>query len=258
MHRARVLVGGVLAAAPIVLSAPAAASVAGPVGAPYPPPAVCVDSAAVLDAPTCARITRVLDAGKRATTDEIAVVVVPTTGGISIETWGTGLFNSWGVGQRGRNNGVSLVVATDDQRLRIVTGSGLTDRLPDDTASEIIEGTITPLFKDGRVRDGVLAGLDEIRRHLGHQVNDTNQLAEPGMAPIPAAPDPSEPVWLSAAVLVVLVALIGGVGYMVLTGNQWFWDRFDSGSASSHSAGSSGSSTFGGGSSSGGGASGSW
>jgi uncharacterized protein len=117
--------------------------VAGLVGTPYPRPAVCVDWAAVLDAPTCARITRVLDADKQATTDEIAVVVVPTTGGVSIETWGTGLFNSWGVGQRGRNNGVLLVVATDDQRLRIVTGSGLTDRLPDGTASEIIEGTIT-------------------------------------------------------------------------------------------------------------------
>jgi uncharacterized protein len=66
---------------------------------------------------------------------------------------------------------------------------------------------------------------------------------------------------VSAAVLVVLVALIGGVGYMVLTGNQSFWDRFDSGSTSSnssHSAGSSSWSTFGGGSSSGGGASGSW
>jgi uncharacterized membrane protein YgcG len=99
-------------------------------------------------------------------------------------------------------------------------------------------------------------------------VNRTNQLTEPSMAPIPAAPDsptepvaatdaPSEPVWVSATLLVVLVALIGGVGYMVLTGNQWFWDRFDSGSGSSNSSGSSGSSTFGGGSSSGGGASGS-
>jgi uncharacterized protein len=162
---------------------------------------------------------------------------------------------------------VLLVVATDDQRLRIVTGSGLTDRLPDGTASEIIEGTITPLFRDGLIRDGVLAGLDEIRRHLGHEMNGTNQLAEPSTA-LPAAPDsptelaaatdsPSEPVWVSAMVLVVLVALIGG-GYMVLTGNQWFWDRIDSGSSSSHSSGSSSSSTFGGGSSSGGGASGSW
>jgi uncharacterized protein len=160
------------------------------------------------------------------------------------------------------------VVATEDQRLRIVTGSGLADRLPDGTASEIIDGTITPLFRDGRIRDGVLAGLDQIRRHLGHEVNGANQLAEPSMAPLPAATDsPSEPVWVSATVLVVLVALIGGVGYMVLTGKEWFWDRFDSGSSpsnrfdsgsSSSNSGSSSSSAFGGGSSSGGGASGSW
>ena len=56
-----------------------------------------------------------------------------------------------------------LMIATDDRRLRIVTGSGLADRLPDGTASDIIRGTIAPLFRDGRMRDGVLAGLDQIR-----------------------------------------------------------------------------------------------
>ena len=252
MHGARILACAVLALAPITLSVPAAAA-AGPAGTPYPRPAVCVDQAAVLGTETCARITRVLGADERATTDEIAVVVVRSTGGVSIETWGTGLFNHWGVGKQGENNGVLLVVATDDRRLRIVTGSGLADRLPDGAASEIIGGTITPLFRAGRIQDGVLAGLDQIRLQLGHDVDDSNQLADPDVVPIPAVTDSqsdSTPVWLSAAIVVFLVGVVGGVGYLVLSGNQRFWDRFDSGS--------SGSSRFGGGSSSGGGASGSW
>ncbi len=209
---------------------------------------------------TCARIIQVLFADERATTDEIAVAVIRSTGGVPIETWGTGLFNAWGIGKRGSNHGVLLVVATDDHRLRIVTGSGLTDRLSDGAASEIVDGTITPLFKAGRMQDGVLAGLDAIRRDLGHDT--TVQLADPNMPPIPAAtqtPSDSTPAWVVLPIVLGGFGLVGYALFRSMTGGA-SWGGNSSGSGSSLSSNSSGSSGsgFGGGSSSGGGASGSW
>jgi uncharacterized protein len=249
---------------------PAAAPTSPPPAVAYPDPAVCVDEVGVLGADTCARIRQVLQADERASTDEIAVVVVHSTGGVPIEAWGTGLFNAWGVGKRDTNNGVLLVVATDDRRLRIVTGRGLADRLSDGAASEIIGGTITPLFKDGRTRDGVLAGLDEIRRRLGHQVTDTNRLTDPKMAPIPLATDSqgggSSSGWVGWLVVPGVFGVFGFVGFLILRGfvrgQGGGGDSGSSGSGSSFSSGSSGfssgGSSFGGGSSAGGGASGSW
>jgi len=258
MHSPRILLTAVLALAPAALAAPAAAAAAaGPGGTPYPRPAVCVDQATVLDADTCARVTRVLEADERATSDEIGVVVIRSTGGVPIETWGTGLFNAWGVGKRDTNNGVLLVVASDDRWLRIVTGSGLTHRLSDGAASEIVAGTITPLFREGRTRDGVLAGLDEIRRHLGHHVTADNQLADPNMAPVPAVadPPPGSDSDSSGLIIVALIAVLaGGTALWRWRTGQPIWGGD---STSSTDSGSSGSS-FGGGSSSGGGASGKW
>lgn len=168
----------VLVAAPAA-AAPAASAPAG--SPPYPAPAVCVDTAHELGVSECTRITRVLTADEQAgpEKDEIAVAVVPTTGSASIETWSTGLFNAWGVGQAGTDNGVLLVVAVADRALRIVTGDGLRTRLSDGRASEIIGSTITPLLRRGRTVAAVQAGLDAIRTELGHDISGS-ALAAPG------------------------------------------------------------------------------
>jgi len=252
----------VLAVTPTALATSAAAAAA-PAGTAYPRRAVCVDQVGVLGAQACARISRVLRADEEDTTDEIAVVVVHSTGGVPIETWGTGLFNHWGLGKRSKNNGILLVVAVDDRRLRIVTGSGMADRLPDGAASEIIGGTITPLFRAGRIRDGVLAGVDEIRVHLGHVVDVTNQLVDRDMAPVsepvPAVGDPpAEPASDSSGnpIAGIFAALLLGLGTVRLIMEKLGkTEKIIFGSSTS--SGSSGSSR-GGGSSSGGGASGSW
>jgi uncharacterized protein len=143
---------------------------------PYPARGVCVDRTDSLTVNTCAKITEVLGADERASTDEIGLVIVPTLGGDPIETWATGLFNAWGVGKAGKDNGVLLVIALTDHRLRIVTGDGARIRLTDLEAAEIIRNTITPLLRADQVEDAVLAGLDEIRRGLGHSVTSGNAL----------------------------------------------------------------------------------
>jgi uncharacterized protein len=162
-------------------------------GSAYPSPAVCSDSRGVLGAQTCAEVAEILAADELATTDEIAVAVVGTTGTSTIESYATALFNNWGVGKAGVDNGVLVVVAFDDRTMRIEVGAGLADRLPDGQAREIVGGVMIPAFKKGDYRQGVLAGLDAVRLALAHPVDGTNLLiaipADPGYQPArPKAP----------------------------------------------------------------------
>jgi uncharacterized protein len=279
---------GVLAligAAPAVATAAPATAPAG--STPYPAAATCVDTAGALGASTCARITRVLKADEKTSPekDQIAVAVVPTTGAASIEDWSTGLFNAWGVGQAGIDNGVLLVVALNDRALRIATGDGLRTRLPDGRASEIVGSTITPLLRAGRTADAVLAGLDGIRTALGHDVT-TTPLAAPGtldgigdpLVDPPTTQDPAsgsggaDPAWLWL-LLLVGIAVVGWVFSLAKgegdsgsdddsypSSRRRSYRSFSSSSSrrSSSSSSSRRSSGFGGGRSSGGGASGRW
>lgn len=289
VRRILTLLGVVLAS--FVLALPAAAippvTRAPSGGAPYPAAGACVDTAGALGPAVCRKITAVLAADEKATTDEIAVAVVPTTGGVPIETWATGLFNAWGVGKAGADNGVLLVIAVQDRRLRLVTGDGIRSRLPDWQASEIVGGTITPFMKEGRTADAVLAGLDAVRRELGHRVDTTNALLAPGTVvprtvvdPFATSDDEPEESGSGDGALILLVLLAAGIGIIAWvvqlargeTGSSYSGDdsydrrrrssyrSFSSSSSrsSSRSSGSSRRSGFGGGRSSGGGASGSW
>ncbi|MET0864807.1 MAG: TPM domain-containing protein [Nakamurella sp.] len=165
----------------------------------YPSPAVCSDTRGVLGPQTCARVAEILTADEVATSDEISVAIIGSTGTSSIESYATGLFNSWGVGKAGVDNGVLVLVAFDDRAMRIEVGAGLSDRLPDGQAREIVGGVMTPAFKAGDYREGVLAGVDAVRTALAHPVDASNQLtsisvdpgyepARPKAAPVAVAP----------------------------------------------------------------------
>lgn len=129
----------------------------------------CVDQTEVLGADLCAEVTAILLRDEKKTSDEIAVAVVPSTGDVSINAWSTGLFNAWGVGKRGKNNGVLLVVALDDHKVRLETGRGAQKRLSDREAAKIVHD-ITAHFADDEDALGILTGLDDVRRRLGHTI----------------------------------------------------------------------------------------
>ncbi|MBG0565832.1 TPM domain-containing protein [Actinoplanes aureus] len=165
----------------IALPAPASAAPAYPAA-----DGRCVDRTGVLGDDLCSQITAILRADEKATSDEIAVAVVPTTGDASIEAWSTGLFNHWGVGKADRDNGVLLVVAVDDHRVRLATGDGMAERLDDTAAADIVDTVITPRFAADEYALGVLDGLDEVRRRIGHDVPAGTALA--GLAPVTSDP----------------------------------------------------------------------
>ncbi|MGH7002880.1 MAG: TPM domain-containing protein, partial [Alphaproteobacteria bacterium] len=83
-----------------------------------------VDGANVIDAPTRDAITRKLEAFETKSSDQVVVVTVPDLGGEEIEPYANRLYRSWALGQKQENNGVLLVVAPNDRKVRIEVGYG--------------------------------------------------------------------------------------------------------------------------------------
>lgn len=105
-----------------------------------------------------ARLAR-LDQEKGA---QLAVLVVPTTGEDTIESYARRVFDQWRIGRAGIDDGILLVVALNDRRLRIEVGYGLEGAVPDLVAGRIIRERITPQFKNGDYAAGILAGVDAL------------------------------------------------------------------------------------------------
>jgi uncharacterized protein len=95
---------------------------------------------------------------------QIAVLMVPTTQPETIEQYAVRVFESWKLGRKGVDDGVLLVVAKDDRKVKIETGYGLEGILPDAIAKRIIEDDIIPRFKQGDFYGGIRAGVDRIMR----------------------------------------------------------------------------------------------
>jgi len=96
------------------------------------------------------------------TSAELAVVTIKTLEGGQIDDFTNKLFRRWGVGQKGKNNGVMLLVALDDRKMRIEVGYGLEPIIPDALAGRIIDEELRPLFRQGNFPEGIKRGVERI------------------------------------------------------------------------------------------------
>jgi uncharacterized protein len=96
------------------------------------------------------------------TTNQLAVLLVPSTQPEPIEAYSIRVADAWKIGRKGNDNGVLLVVAKNDRKVRIEVGYGLEGTLTDVTSRRIIAETIAPAFREGRFAAGIEAGVDRI------------------------------------------------------------------------------------------------
>jgi uncharacterized protein len=96
------------------------------------------------------------------TSNQLVVLMVPTTGDESIEEASLKAAEANGIGQKEKKNGVLLFIAKNDRRMRIEVGYGLEGALPDITAGQIIRHEIGPRFREGSYFAGIDAGVDAI------------------------------------------------------------------------------------------------
>lgn len=123
-----------------------------------------VDQTGTLDSNTRSHLESelaALDARKGA---QLAVLIVPTTGDDTVETYARRVFDAWKLGREGVDDGILFLVAKDDRRLRIEVGYGLEGAVPDLLAGRIIREQVTPRFKEGDYAGGVVAGVESLLR----------------------------------------------------------------------------------------------
>tara|TARA_A100001391_G_scaffold113484_1_gene76350 strand:+ start:6347 stop:7084 length:738 start_codon:yes stop_codon:yes gene_type:complete len=122
-----------------------------------------VDNANLLTPAQRQALTAKLAAEEQATSNQVVVVTVPDLQGYAIEEYGYQLGREWGIGQEGKDNGVLLIIAPNERKIRIEVGYGLEGALTDALSSVIIQREIRPAFRTGDFAAGINAGVDAIR-----------------------------------------------------------------------------------------------
>jgi uncharacterized protein len=230
------------------------------------------DFAHIIDADSAAQIDRRVRSLQAATKDVVVVATVDSYEPYgSIEDYAVHLFEQAGIGTRSDDNGVLIVMAVKEKRVRIEVGYGLEQFITDGFAGETIRQAMLPAFRDGRFGEGLLAGTTRVIQRIAEKRGVT-------LTDVPPAPAPQRDIALSPLQLlliaIVVIAIInsirrggGGSGLMGgRRGRTWsgwhggvggFGGGFG-GFGGGFGGGGGGFGGFGGGRSGGGGASGGW
>ncbi|MDE3212101.1 MAG: TPM domain-containing protein [Bacteroidota bacterium] len=128
---------------------------------PVPPKGVN-DFASLLNTSQQQALEQKVDAYNDSTSSAVVIVTVPSLDGYDINDVSLGYLRTWGVGQKGKNNGVVILVAKNEHKVKIETGYGMEGVLPDLTCKEIIDNEMVPYFKQGDYYDGLDKAVDAI------------------------------------------------------------------------------------------------
>lgn len=159
--RREVGLGGIFLAAALLLAALISFAAAAPT---FPQlTGRIVDEAGLLSGQDVAAINEQLAALERKSTDQLVVVTLKSLQGYPIEDFGYQLGRAWGIGQKGKNNGILLIVAPNERKVRIEVGYGLEPVMTDAMSKLIIDNAILPQFRNGDFPAGIRAGVRDIK-----------------------------------------------------------------------------------------------
>jgi uncharacterized protein len=161
-----------------------------------------VDKASVIDTATKEKLEGYLDELQRKTTAQVKVLTVPTTDGEDIFAFAQRHFERWKLGQRGKDNGVLIVVAVKDHKVWIHTGYGLEGALPDSWEGTLSRKIRDQYFREGRYSDGIL----EMALAVANKVADEQGVKLEGVPPVRhRAKEPMPPVFFCGLFLVLII-----------------------------------------------------
>jgi uncharacterized protein len=231
------------------------------------------DFAHVVDATSAQGIERLSRALKKASGDVVIVATVPTIEGYgSIDEYATKLFENYGkgIGEKNKDNGVLIVLALKERRVRIETGYGLEQFLTDRFEGETIRQYMLPEFRQGGYGQGLLVGTARIVGRIAKARGVTLQDVQLPADEEQDAPRSNFPLALPVIIFIIILIVArvgGGPGAGMLLWGLGGWSRWSSG-VGSFGGGRGGGfggggfgggfGGFGGGGSGGGGASGGW
>jgi uncharacterized protein len=179
------------------------------------------DFAGVMRAEDVAALNPLLAGLEKTDSTQVVLVTVKTMGGVPVEEYALKVAETNGIGQKGRDNGVLVLVAVEDRETRIEVGYGLEGRIPDGVVALILQREMIPRFRKGDLSGGARAGVEAVVR----AVRGEYQAAAPAQGPRGRSRIRSTGPWPGIgliAVLVVAVVLrllgIGWVAFLLLPG----------------------------------------
>jgi uncharacterized protein len=187
-----------------------------------------VDQAEILSATARERIGDMLQAHERATGNQIAVLTINGMGAESVEDFAVRVFERWKLGKRDKNNGVLVLVAPSERRMRIEVGYGLEGTLTDVAADRIIRNLMTPRFREGNYDVGVEAGVTAVIQILEgrQQAAADAEWAAPSKPAsafhVEAAPMPLLSRILLSLFVFSIIGLFTFIGIVTPGGMGWF------------------------------------
>lgn len=125
-----------------------------------------VDDAHIISPNEKNNLEQILAQHEQKTSNQLVLVTLPSLQGLAIEDYGYQLGRAWGIGQKGKNNGVLLIVAPNERKVRIEVGYGLEGVLTDAITSQIIQTIILPKFKNKDYTGGITDGASAILKLL--------------------------------------------------------------------------------------------
>jgi uncharacterized protein len=216
-----------------------------------------VDDANILSQTTKDDLTQKLAALEQKTSRQLVVVTIPSLQGYEISDYGYQLGRAWGIGQAKLNNGILLIVAPTEHKVRIEVGYGLEPIVTDALSEVIIQTQILPKFRGGDFNGGVEAGVDALVQQLSLDTSDAEKRAAAAEQHQPQGDQGGGGLGGFIILLFIFIAIFrvfGGWGllpFLFMGGGRGGGGGWSGGSGGGWSGG-------GGGSFGGGGASGSW
>lgn len=141
------------------------------------------DEANVLSHEAIDRLESELTAYEDSTSNQIAILIIPTLGETPLEEYSLKVAEKWKLGQTGKDNGALLLIAVNDHKIRIEVGYGLEGLLTDAITSRIIRNEIAPRFRKNDFNGGVTAGVDAMVKAIGGEYTAEDDFAELGIIP---------------------------------------------------------------------------
>ena len=170
------------------------------------------DMADILSPTTEARLNQIVSELEVKNGAEFAIVTVPQTNPDSTpKEFATGLFNTWKIGKKNRDNGLLLLISRGDRRIEIETGYGLEGVLPDAKVGQIIDRDIKPKFKQGDFDSGTLAGIQALVAAVDQEIpNPVKQLTSLPLTTAPLEHSKASDSWVK------LILGCGGAGISII------------------------------------------
>ena len=203
----RIVCGIAIAFSAVVLIASTAA------GQNFPKPQGFVnDFAGMISSGAKAQLEEELVNFEKETSAEIAVATVNSLEGYTVEDYAARLFEAWGIGKKDKDNGVLLLVAKEERKVRIEVGYGLEPVITDGRAGGILDDMVVPEFKEGNYEQGIINGVKAIEVYI-----------RLGTPPEPLSENPVNDILGDHIVVLGILGIITMylIGFMARTKSIW-------------------------------------